>query len=87
MMMKLIIRSLNKYNIKYIISYGELVNKSMIQLKNVIPAISLKEAFNIAYNIKMNNKTILFSPAASSYDQYKNYMDRGKHFDKLVNKL
>ena len=81
------LNKINKYNIKYIISYGELVNKSMIQLKNVIPAISLKEAFNIAYNIKMNNKTILFSPAASSYDQYKNYMDRGKHFDKLVNKL
>ena len=29
--------------------------------------------------------TILFSPGAASYDQYKNFEVRGNHFKKLIN--
>ncbi len=34
-----------------------------------------------------NKKTILFSPAAASFDQFKNFEDRGKYFNKIVKKL
>ncbi len=34
-----------------------------------------------------NLKTILFSPSAASFDQFQNFEDRGKHFNKLVNKI
>ena len=34
-----------------------------------------------------NPKTILFSPAAASFDQFKNFEERGKYFNELVRKL
>ncbi len=30
---------------------------------------------------------ILFSPGGESYDSYKNYLDRGKHFNQLIKKI
>ena len=30
------------------------------------------------------NKTILFSPAAASFDKFKNFEDRGKEFNRLI---
>ena len=32
------------------------------------------------------DKIVLFSPAAQSYDQYQNFIERGEYFNKLVNK-
>ena len=38
--------------------------------------------------MKKNSKsTILFSPAAASYDQYKNFEDRGNDFKKLIKRI
>jgi len=33
-----------------------------------------------------SNKAILFSPAAASFDNFKNFEDRGKYFNKLIKK-
>ena len=48
-------------------------------LKNIIKLIS-----------KLKNKrkkiTVLFSPSAASFDQYKNFEDRGKQFNTLTKK-
>ena len=33
---------------------------------------------------KRQNKTILFSPCAASFDSFKNFEDRGFYFNKLV---
>ena len=35
----------------------------------------------------MNEKTILFSPAAASFDQFKNFEERGKYFNLLTRNL
>ncbi len=35
--------------------------------------------------IEEYNSCVLFSPACASYDQYKNFEDRGIHFDNLIN--
>ena len=40
-------------------------------------------------DIEKNNflkKTILFSPAAASFDNFKNFEDRGKYFNKIIKK-
>ncbi|MDC3181003.1 Mur ligase family protein [Gammaproteobacteria bacterium] len=33
------------------------------------------------------NEVILFSPGGSSYDQYKDYIDRGRHFDTIIESI
>ena len=35
---------------------------------------------------KTNNKTILFSPSAASFDSFKNFEERGLYFNKLIKK-
>jgi len=42
---------------------------------------SVKKAYNIARSI------VLFSPAASSFNEYKNFVERGDEFKSLVNRL
>jgi UDP-N-acetylmuramoylalanine--D-glutamate ligase len=56
----------------------ELVVKKMANLKSVI-----KETFKDIKK-KSNQSTILFAPACASYDQYKNFEERGIHFNKLI---
>ena len=53
-------------------------NKNFVDLKKAI--------FKIKKDIKTDkkNKTILFSPAAASFDQFKNFEQRGQHFNKII---
>ena len=80
------LKRLNNFHVKYLISYGEINKRANVELNNVIPCDNLDNAFNIAKNINLKDKIILFSPSESSFDQYKNYIQRRKHFDKLVKK-
>ena len=50
-------------------------------MKNAIYAI------NKILNKNSNKKTILFSPAAASFDQFKNFEERGKYFNKVVRRI
>ena len=79
-------------NVKaYIIGLNK---KSFIdQFKNKIEFKYLKNLKKAILNIKNdikkdpNNKTILFSPAAASFDQFKNFEHRGKYFNSLIKKI
>ena len=48
--------------------------------------LSIKKIFKIIKNEKKDKKTILFSPCAASFDEFKNFEERGIYFDKLVKK-
>ncbi|MDA9178102.1 UDP-N-acetylmuramoyl-L-alanine--D-glutamate ligase [Candidatus Pelagibacter sp.] len=77
-------------NIKGFI-FGKNFKKFSLDLKNKIKFkkfYNLKEALNGVFkDIKKDNsikKTILFSPAAASFDSFINFEDRGSYFNKLI---
>ena len=47
---------------------------------------ALKQIYMLIKKEKFINKTILFSPCAASFDRYKNFEDRGLHFNRLTKK-
>lgn len=47
----------------------------------------LQEAVLNAYNIAEEGDTILLSPACASWDMYRNFEERGKHFKTIVKSL
>jgi len=53
--------------------------------KDIVYAQDLQESVQKAAQIA--NKRVLFSPAASSFNSYKNFMERGEHFRALVTKI
>lgn len=55
-------------------------------LEKILNLETLENCFkSLKERINLNEKnTILFSPATSSFDQFKNYEERGKQFKKLV---
>ncbi len=58
--------------------------------KNVVPVTwdeTMDQALARAGSIARPGDAVLLAPATSSYDQYRNYMERGNHFRKLVNAM
>ena len=77
--------------VKLIVTYGEckkrieeFANSLSIDVKVVD---FLENAVNVAYELSVEGDTILLSPAAASWDQYKCFEDRGNEFKKVVNDL
>ena len=54
--------------------------------KNIFEFSELKELLNFVFHYLKNNRvgTLLFSPSSSSFDQFKNYEERGDYFKKLI---
>lgn len=52
--------------------------------KNAIPVGSMDEAVEIAFRETPSGRSCLFSPAASSYNVYKDFEEKGNHFKTLV---
>jgi len=64
-------------------SYKE-YNPKMLKIVNVK---TLEEAVLKAKQLAENGDIVTLSPACASFDMYKNFEIRGKHFKKLVNEL
>jgi len=91
-------KTLKNSNTEFVVLFGENKNKIKKQIlkskSRIVFAKDLKTAVNLAYKEAkiLNTKysipaTILFSPAAASFDMFKDYADRGKKFKELVKKL
>ena len=78
-------------HVKHIVCYGETKERiKKFALDNNIDVTvmdNLEEATKAAYNISLEGDTILLSPACASWDQYKNFEERGNEFKKIVSEL
>jgi len=78
-------------NVKIVLAYGETKNKikefcDTIN-KECIVVNNLKEATELAYKNAVNGDIILLSPACASWDQFKDYEERGRLFKEYINNL
>ena len=89
---KLNLKKYNFYDVKAYI-YGRDKNFFESKLKNKIKCKKFKnlnDATKSVYNdisSDESSKHIIFSPAAASYDQYKNFEERGKKFNLIVKQM
>ena len=78
-------------NVKYVVAYGEnkdKIEKDMISLGiKCILLNTLEEATDKAYNISNKGDVILLSPASASWDQFKNFEERGTKFKKYIDNI
>lgn len=77
-------------NVKMVIVIGEAAQRIMSSLNDVRPmmrAKSLSEAIGYARKEATAGDVVLFSPACSSFDMFRNYDHRGKEFKRLVHEL
>jgi UDP-N-acetylmuramoylalanine--D-glutamate ligase len=56
--------------------------ESFLDLKSLVRKLSLE----VRVDKSIIHKTILFSPSAASFDNFKNFEERGKYFNQLVKK-
>lgn len=82
---------LSTSSIKTVIVMGQTGKKIIASLKmhtahaiRVIEAASMEEAVRIAYTKTAIGKICVLSPAATSFDQFKDYKDRGEQFARWV---
>ncbi len=85
---------LNSSGIQNIIFVGEAGTRMMNEFKKygvntikMFPAIDYKHVIEIARKVTMRNKICLLSPAAASYDMFKNFEERGNVFKKNVRSI
>ncbi len=80
-----------KKKVKAMICLGQNNEKIINSFKNIINIIletkNMKKAVYMAYMLSSHGDNILFSPACSSFDLFKDYQERGNKFKQEVRKL
>ena len=64
----------------------EVGNRLMTSNKKIYMCDSLEEAVKIAKEVTKKDKICLLSPAAASYNQFKNFIEKGNRYQELVKK-
>tara|TARA_Y100000590_G_scaffold411140_1_gene504882 strand:- start:1014 stop:2339 length:1326 start_codon:yes stop_codon:yes gene_type:complete len=73
--------------------YGESINLITSQIKSQMDVYKCKDLEETVYKIFdfidlfKDKKILLFAPACTSFDMYKNFEERGKHFTTLIKKF
>jgi len=76
--------------VKLLILYGaarEKMHAALAGSTSTEVVSTLKEAFVLAVQRAVGGDTVLLSPACSSFDQFKDYAERGRQFQELVRAL
>ena len=78
-------------NVKLVISYGQTKNRIKEYCdkinKECIVVDTLKDAVLVASNNATKGNVILLSPACASWDQFKDFEERGKTFKEYINNI
>ncbi len=80
----------NEKNIKKFILIGrdkEKIGKILSKYFDVDYAASLEEAVKKSITYAEKDDVVLFSPACASFDMFKNYIDRGEKFKRIIKGL
>ncbi len=76
-------------NVKLVLAIGETKEKIKESFKDFVEVItcgSLEEAVDKAFERRGQGEILLFSPACSSFDMFRNYVERGEKFKELIEK-
>ncbi len=65
-------------------AYGQAREKIINQISCAWYGTTLSEAFSAALRNAQEKEIIVLSPSCASFDQFKNYCERGKYFEQLV---
>lgn len=79
-----------KDKVKYICAIGQSAAKIEQQLASLVPVklcSDLEQAINHAAGVAEKGDYVLLSPGCSSFDMFKDYVHRGKEFQRLVQQL
>ena len=77
-------------NLKEVIAFGQAKELILTALRDAVRSTSvmdLKEALELAQNCSQPGDVVLLSPGCASFDQFKNFEERGDQFRSLVTVL
>ncbi|MCP5505766.1 MAG: UDP-N-acetylmuramoyl-L-alanine--D-glutamate ligase [Chlamydiales bacterium] len=73
--------------VRQIYAIGEMAPQLEKEFEDVQRCENLEEAINKASASAKEGETVLLSPGGASFDQFRNYMQRGEMFKEIVNNL
>lgn len=79
-------------NVKNIAVFGQTKQKiansaKKFNFKNIFICDTLKSATNLCFKLSKKGEVVLLSPACASFDQFKNFEERGAVFKKIVEEI
>lgn len=84
------LRALVKTKVKCVVLLGRdapILAKSWEGCAEIIITVNLEEALKAALQMAAREDTVLLSPACASFDMFKNYIERGQVYKRLVREL
>jgi UDP-N-acetylmuramoylalanine--D-glutamate ligase len=84
------LRRIVSEKVKQLIVYGEAAQEIESDLGEVVTTTRLgtiEEALSYAHSLASEGDVVLLSPLCSSYDQFRDYIERGDRFRQLVQEL
>ncbi|MFH1723352.1 MAG: UDP-N-acetylmuramoyl-L-alanine--D-glutamate ligase [Elusimicrobiota bacterium] len=67
-------------------SAGPKIEEDLQGVAHVFPCATIEQAVSVAFQIGQKGETLLLSPACASFDQFRDFEERGRRFKDLVAK-